>query len=189
MAKIKHRFTITYESTIETDTGEILETVIVDKTELKKTTSSSSKKNKVPNDSDIPTLTLEDSKYQLNAAAMQLMEVQADDRIDIKYEQDGTVVIGNDEVWHTHGGNRLTKSGTVALRGSKNEELAKHGSRFTIIAHPNRPGLFILDSGEETKEEPQGDENVNTEDLDFNLENLVDEPDAVEIDSNSLFQL
>lgn len=87
--------------------------------------------------------------------------------------------------------NKLTKSNTVACRGSKNSELAKHGSVFEIIPHDSKPGLFILksDSMEESLEE---DVEIKIEDvdedlpLDTNIEDLIDDKDAniTEIDAN-----
>lgn len=175
MAKSKYQFTITYESTIDTETGEVLDTVIVEKSGNKK---SSSKKSKVPDDGDTPTLTLEDTKYQLNAAAIRLMEVEADDKLDIRYTDSGKPVLVIDEK-----GNRLTKTGTVSFRGSKNEELSKHGTVFTISKEND--GFFSLDSGE--KQEVIEDDNISVDDL--SLEDFIDEPEATEVDSKALFQL
>lgn len=184
---IKHQFTITYEQTIDTETGEIIKVEIVEKS---KPVKSSRKKIDEPSE---PKLILEDNKYHLTSSAVELMEVQPDDKIDIKYEQRGNSsvpIIGSDTAWGTHSGNRLTKSLTVAMRGAKNEELAKHGSEFTLVPHPQKPGLFILNSPEGALEEEEmdGDENINTDDLDLSLEGLVDE-DATEVDAKSLFQL
>ncbi len=180
MAKIvKEKLTIVYEMSIDSETGEILETKIVDKVIGNKTNI----KVESSDNSD-PTLTLDSSKCYFNPAAVSLMEINPDDRIDIKYEK-GLPVIGKDEAFGTHNGNRVTKAFTIAYRGVKNEELAKHGNEFKVIPHPNKPGLFILDSGNKPIEELNGDENVSIEEDDI-LDGLVDDEDTkiTEIDSN-----
>ena len=178
MAKIvKEKLTIVYEMSIDSETGEILETKIVDKAIGKKASTES-------NDNLDPILTLDSSKCYFNPAAISLMEINPDDRIDIKYEN-GLPVIGKDEAFGTHNGNRVTKAFTIAYRGAKNEELAKHGNEFKVISHPNKPGLFILDSGNTSIEELKGDENISMEEDDI-LDGLVDDEDTkiTEIDSN-----
>lgn len=191
IAKETFTLTLTYEMSVNTDTGEILETRLIDrsvgKSDIKavKTTS----KKVVRDESSEPKLILDSTKCYLNPAAVSLMGVGSDDRIDIKYEN-GVPVIGTDEAFGTKGGNKLTKSNTVACRGSKNEELAKHGNSFTITPHPSKQGLFILSSGEVNIEKLTGDDNVNIEEgdevFDLNLDELVDDKDAniTEIDSN-----
>lgn len=82
----------------------------------------------------------------------------------------------------------------MACRGSKNEELSKYGTEFTILAHDSKEGLFILSSGEIpiSQEELNGDENIALEEdeeplpLDIDLSELVDDKDAnvTEIDAN-----
>ena len=181
---------LTYEMSVNTDTGEILETRLIDRSidnsDLKP--KKPSKKREVIEDTD-PKLYLEETKYRLNSAAAELMHLTSDSKISIKYIQ-GTngdmPVIGIDE----HG-NKITKSLTVACRGTKNAELAKYGSEFTLVPHPSNLGLFILTSNTVKTEQLIGDENVNIkedEDLfsDLNIGELVDDEDAsiTEIDSN-----
>lgn len=177
MPKTKYQFTITYESTIDTDTGEILDTIILSKS------NPVSKKSKVKDNETTPKLYLEENKYRLNCAAVELMGVQPDDKLDIKYEESGNKsfpIIGSDECFGTHSGNRLTQSLTVAFRGSKNIELSKFGKEFTIVAHPNKDGLFVLSTGEipDKKEEFVGDDNIQLDLEDLNLES------AEEVDSS-----
>lgn len=183
----KYQFTITYEASVNTDTGEILETKIVSKTDLKPHRTKSSKPEE---DDEEPKLYLEENKYRLNHAAIEMMGLNPDDKIDIKYEEsNGNTypIIGNDEVFQTHSGNRLTKSLTVAFRGNKNIELSKFGTTFNIVAHPTKEGLFVLE-GDKTPEIKNTKENedvqINEEDL--SLEELIDDKDAQvsEIDSN-----
>ena len=191
--------TLTYEMSVNTDTGEVLETRLidrsVDKTDIK-SPKSASKKKVVEDEDTEPKLFLEDNKFKLNSAALKLMEIDAESgaKLDIKYEDNGgrsTPVLGTDEVFGTKGGNKLTKTNTVAFRGVKNEELSKYGREFTLIPYNGKPGLFVLSSGEQVQEEPK-DENISVDvedtDLPFDLDlaALAEDKDAniTEIDSN-----
>lgn len=171
---------LTYEMTINTDTGEILKTELVKRTiDTPKT-----KKNMlVQDDNPEPTLYLEENKYRLNNAAIQLMGLKSDSKILIKYEEnDGTItpVIGTNLAFHVSGGNRLTKSNTVGCRGNNHDELASYGTVFKIEPHPNREGLFVLIS-DTPKQVLNGDENIKVEEMNF--EDLVDNGNITEIDS------
>lgn len=200
---ITEEFTLTlqYAMKINTDTGELLETKLikrsVDKSNFEVTTPKKKASKAKKEESTTPQLILEDNKYCLNAAAVELMGVGPDSKLDIKYEK-GVPIIGTDEAFGTKGGNKLTKNNTVAYRGAKNEELAKYGTEFTISAHSSKEGLFVL-SSENTpvQEELNGDENVALEEgdedplpLDIDLAELVDEQDTnvTEIDA-SFFKL
>lgn len=187
MAIIKETFvlSLTYEIAVDTETGEILETKFIDKN-----VSKLNKSNKAIQDNDEePKLYLEDNKCRLNSAAVSFMEVNPGDKLDIKYEENNNrsvPIIGMDENFHTSGGNKLTKSNTIACRGSKNSELSKYGKEFVIVKHPSKDGLFIL-SSEEVVETKQGDDNISIpEGLDLNLEDLIDDKDAnvTSIDTN-----
>lgn len=194
---ITEEFTLTlqYVMKINTETGELLETKLikrsVDKSNFEVITPKKKASKPKKEEVNTPQLILEDNKYCLNAAAVELMQVGPDSKLDIKYEKRGNQmipVIGIDER-----GNKLTKSNTVAYRGSKNEELSKYGTEFTILAHDSKEGLFILSSGEIpiSQEELNGDENIALEEdgeplpLDIDLSDL-DEQDAniTEIDAN-----
>lgn len=188
--------TLTYEMSVNTDTGELLETRLidrsVDKTDLKPSKSAS--KKKVVEDTE-PKLFLEDNKFRLNSAALNLMgiDIESGAKLDIKYEDNkgmSVPVLGTDEVFGTKGGNKLTKTGTVAFRGNKNEELSKYGKEFSLVAYPSKPGLFMLSSGIEVPA-MQKDENISIDvddtDLpfDLDLEAITEDKDAniTEIDS------
>ena len=204
MAIITQLHTITYELSIDTETGEMTTKCIsrkVDKSnfevteEKPKRKTSKSKKE----ESFEPLLTLEDNKYCLTQAAVDLMGVEPNCKLDIKYEKRGkeTVpIIGSDEVWGTKSGNKLTKSLTVACRGSKNQELSKFGKEFILIPHDKKEGLFILQN-ESTKIEID-DEIEDLQDLeeaislpvDVDLQDLIDDSDAdIKEVNSSMFQL
>lgn len=207
MEPIIEEFTITlkYQVSVNTETGEMTTKCVsrsINKSEFevskevpKKTTKKTKKE-----ESSHPELILEDNKYYLNSAAIALMGVAPDDKLDIKYEKrEGYMVpvIGTDEAFGTKGGNKLSKSNTVACRSSKNEELSKYGKTFKIRPHATKEGLFVLE-GDIPTEVPSnlGDENIGIEELnedlpfDLDLSALIDEKDAniEEIDSSD-FQL
>lgn len=129
MDPIVEEFTITlkYQVSVDTETGEMTTKCLsrkVDKSNFEVVEDKPKKKaSKVKKEeSSAPILTLEDNKYCLTQAAADLMGVEPDCKLDIKYEKQGkeTVpVIGSDDVWGTKGGNKLTKGLTVACRGGK----------------------------------------------------------------------
>lgn len=188
MDPIVEEFTITlkYQVTVDTETGEMTTKCIkrtVDKTNFEVSEKKTAKK-KVVEDNSSPQLTLEDNKYRLNTAAIELMGVSAESKIDIKYEKQGKSmipVIGTDEAFGTRGGNKLTKSNTVACRGSKHEELIKYGNIFQIIPHDSKAGLFIL-KGDAQIDTLDGDENVSI-DEEIDISQLIDDKDVEEINS------
>ena len=188
MDPIVEEFTITlkYQVTVDTETGEMTTKCIkrtVDKTNFEVSEKKTAKK-KVVEDNSSPQLTLEDNKYRLNTAAIELMGVSAESKIDIKYEKQGKSmipVIGTDEAFGTRGGNRLSKSNTVACRGSKHEELIKYGTVFQIVPHDSKAGLFIL-KGDAQIDTLDGDENVSI-DEEIDISQLIDDKDVEEINS------
>lgn len=187
MPTIKETFilSLTYEMSVDTETGEVLETKLIDRSVNKPVKAMKATASEVVQDNDKePKLYLEDNKCRLNSKAISLMGVSPGDKLDIKYDEgkNGSVpVIGTDEAFGTKGGNKLTKSNTIACRGSKNEELSKYGKEFVLAAHPSKVGLFVLTSEEVAIDQLVGDDNVNIdtpEGIDLNLEGLVDDEDA-----------
>lgn len=181
---------------IDTSTGEILETKLIDRkvdnSDIK-TKKSSNKKKVVQDEDDEPKLFLEENKYRLNNAAIELMHLEVDAKLNIKYEQreDGDVpIIGTSEAFGVKEGNKITGSNTVAYRGIKNAELAKYGNEFIISPHPDKPELFILSSiSKKPIQETAADEKPK-EDIglpfDLDLKDLINDEDSnlTEIDSN-----
>lgn len=192
---VTHKFTITYEAKIDTDTGEILETKIVSKSPIKET---SSKKEVEDTDTE-PKIVLEGNKYHLNNAAINLMGIAVGDKLDIKYEdgKGGSVpVIGTDEAFGTKSGCKLTKSNTVSCRGSKNEELSKYGSEFKLVPHPSKDGLFVLTTDTIKAEQLIGDDNIKEEGgedeevpFDLNVDEIDGKDANVEEIDSKYFQL
>ena len=187
MPTIKETFilSLTYEMSVDTETGEVLETKLIDRSVNKPVKAMKATASEAVQDNDKePKLYLEDNKCRLNSKAISLMGISPGDKLDIKYDdgKNGSVpIIGTDEAFGTKGGNKLTKSNTIACRGSKNEELSKYGKEFVLAVHPSKAGLFVLTSEEVAVDQLVGDDNVNIdtpEGIDLNLEGLVDDEDA-----------
>lgn len=187
MPTIKETFilSLTYEMSVDTETGEVLETKLIDRSVNKPVKAMKATASEAVQDNDKePKLYLEDNKCRLNSKAISLMGISPGDKLDIKYDEgkNGSVpIIGTDEAFGTKGGNKLTKSNTIACRGSKNEELSKYGKEFVLAVHPSKAGLFVLTSEEVAVDQLVGDDNVNVdtpEGIDLDLEGLVDDKDA-----------
>ena len=187
MPTVKETFilSLTYEMSVDTETGEVLETKLIDRSVNKPVKAMKATANEAGQDDDKePKLYLEDNKCRLNSKAISIMGISPGDKLDIKYDdgKNGSVpIIGTDEAFGTKGGNKLTKSNTIACRGSKNEELSKYGKEFVLAVHPSKAGLFVLTSEEVAVDQLVGDDNVNIdtpEGIDLNLEGLVDDKDA-----------
>jgi len=154
----------TYEQDDETGEVKVVNREVVND-DLPKAKKTSSKTTKKTDEDPEPKVTLEDNKYSLNAAALTLLGVEADDRIDIKFEkrEKGRVpVIGNNVYFGTQGGNRLTKSGTVSYRGKNHDLLEEYGTVFTLKA-TDKEGIFEM-IGDKPIPEEKKDENVKIED-------------------------
>ena len=140
-------------------------------------------------ESNEPQLELEENKYHLNSKAVELLNVSAGDKIDIKYQIIGNVnypVIGKSTVWNSNSGNKLTKSNTVSFRGKANVLLSEFGQTFTFTPWINHDNLFVL-IGDEPIPELVEDNNIevptDTEiEEDLPSENLPIEDDFSDID-------
>lgn len=177
----KQQFTITYEMTIDTDTGEILSTVIIDKSDKK------NKETKVKK-SDVHVQLLP-NKLQLNSEALEILGASVGDKVDVNYMplNSKTVPVIKLDVR----GNKISNNGSVSFRGVKNSELSKYGTEFTI---KKQGETFFLVSGteginesviENNQEVILEDENIEQQPFDLDIEGLEDE---IEI-TNSMFQL
>lgn len=156
--------------TIDTDTQEF-EIVNQETGEIKK--APVRKKKEVVEESNTPQLILLDNKYVLNSKAVELLQVEPGMRLDIKFETNGTPVIGTDQAFKTPGvGNELTKSYTVRYSGSKNARLAECGNTFEIIPHPINEDIFIL-HGDKPVETPVEEEVIEVPD-EIDLAELLD---------------
>ena len=116
-----------------------------------------------------------------------MLGVNPGDRIDIQYTDTHPIIGKSESFGNPEGGTKLTKTCTLSFRGKKSEVLQKFGTEFKVV---DCNGQFILDNGKEIINEPKGDENVNIEDtdLDLNLDDFIDNADVKEVKS-SMFQL
>jgi hypothetical protein len=156
----KFKVLFTYEQDDETGEVKVLNREVVndDLPKVKKT--SSSKKSKADENPE-PELILEDNKYVLNSAAIELLGVDVDDRIDIKFEKRDKVrvpVIGCNTAFGTQGGNRLTKSNTVSYRGKNHDLLEEYGTVFSF-KETDKEGIFEL-IGDKPIPEQKEDDNI-----------------------------
>lgn len=93
-----------------------------------------------------PLITLDPNKLILTTGAVQMLNVCADCRIDIKYKKKDKItvpVIGSDEAFGTKGGNKLTKTNTISFRGTANTKLAEFGTIFKLEPSEDS-GIFYL---------------------------------------------
>lgn len=145
---------------VNQETGEV-KSVEIPKATTKKTTT----RKKKEDESSEPQLILEENKYKLNSAAIELMGVEPEAKLNIKMRKINKVmtpILGTDEAFNVKSGNRLTKSFTVACRGANNEALAAYGTIFTLEENPDGTGTFIL-HGDKAPEGPVEDENLQEE--------------------------
>lgn len=157
----------TYEQDDETGEVKVVNREVVnDDLPKAKKTSSPKKSTKKADENPNPELILEDNKYCLNSAAVELLGVEVDDRLDIKFEKRDKVrvpVIGCNTAFGTQGGNRLTKSNTVSYRGKNHDLLEEFGTVFSF-KETDKDGIFEL----------VGDKPIPTEKEDENVK-IVDE--------------
>lgn len=187
---------LTFNFMVDTSTGQF-EIVNTETGEVKE-----GKFNKVPkqkvvkqnkNESPDPQVILEDNKYKLNNAAIELLNAEPGCKIEINYEPlNGvlTPVIGKSELFGNTGGNKLTKSLTVSCRGKANEQLSKYGTIFQL--KEKQEGVFFLigDKQPEKVEEsddielPSDEPETDLSDDDLELSDLIDDNDLTAQDFN-----
>jgi hypothetical protein len=150
----------TYEQDDETGEVKVLNREVINDDLPKAKKTSTPKKSNADENPD-PELILEDNKYVLNTAAVELLGVEADDRIDIKFEKRDKVrvpVIGCNTAFGTQGGNRLTKSNTVSYRGKNHDLLEEYGTVFSF-KETDKEGIYEL-IGDKPIPEEKEDENI-----------------------------
>lgn len=134
-----------------------------------------SKATKVVEENQDPLITLDSNKLILTTGAIQMMNICADCRLDIKYKKRDKVsvpVIGTDEAFGTKGGNKLTKTNTISFRGSANEKLSEYGTVFTIEPSEDE-GIFYLIGDKMNSIVPDDAVDINSE-LDMDALDTID---------------
>lgn len=119
----------------ETDTVSDVKCMI-DGIEKKKKTTRKAKDIAIEELAPEAIITLESNKLVFNNRAVSDMELNYEDRIVIKWKQEGKVmvpIIGKDTSFGEEGtGNKVTKTNTVTYKGKANTVLAERGSTFTL---------------------------------------------------------
>lgn len=129
-----------------------------------------------------PIITLDSNKLILTQGAVDLLQVCADCRIDIKYkkkDKKAVPIIGTDAAFGTKSGNKLTKSNTVSYRGAANEKLSAYGTTFKLEPTEDK-GIYYLVGDKVQEENSVPDEIIDIEnELDIeSLDNInIDEDD------------
>ena len=129
-----------------------------------------------------PIITLDSNKLILTQGAVDLLQVCADCRVDIKYkkkDKKAVPIIGTDAAFGTKSGNKLTKSNTVSYRGAANEKLSAYGTTFKLEPTEDK-GIYYLVGDKVQEENSVPDEIIDIEnELDIeSLDNInIDEDD------------
>ena len=121
--------TITFD--VDSETGDVTNVKTQVEGQVKRKTTTKSKKDVVKELEDTPIITREETKLVLNNRAVADMGIEYGDRVFIIYEKGEKTlfpVIGRSE----DKGNKITKSNTVAFKGNQNVALAEFGTEFTI---------------------------------------------------------
>lgn len=176
---------ILFHYEVNEQTGEITyigkEEISVDTTKSATKTSTKASAAKVDANPD-PIITLDSNKLILTQGAVDLLQVCADCRVDIKYkkkDKKAVPIIGTDAAFGTKSGNKLTKSNTVSYRGAANEKLSAYGTTFKLEPTEDK-GIYYLVGDKIQEENSVPDEIIDIEnELDIeSLDNInIDEDD------------
>lgn len=178
---------ILFHYEVNEQTGEITyigkEEISVDTKATKSATKTSTKASAAKVDANPdPIITLDSNKLILTQGAVDLLQVCADCRVDIKYkkkDKKAVPIIGTDAAFGTKSGNKLTKSNTVSYRGAANEKLSAYGSTFKLEPTEDK-GIYYLVGDKVQEENSVPDEIIDIEnELDIeSLDNInIDEDD------------
>lgn len=178
---------ILFHYEVNEQTGEITyigkEEISVDTKATKSATKTSTKASAAKVDANPdPIITLDSNKLILTQGAVDLLQVCADCRVDIKYkkkDKKAVPIIGTDAAFGTKSGNKLTKSNTVSYRGAANEKLSAYGTTFKLEPTEDK-GIYYLVGDKIQEENSVPEEIIDIEkELDIEaLDNLnIDEDD------------
>lgn len=178
---------ILFHYEVNEQTGEITyigkEEISVDTKATKSATKISTKASAAKVDANPdPIITLDSNKLILTQGAVDLLQVCADCRVDIKYkkkDKKAVPIIGTDAAFGTKSGNKLTKSNTVSYRGAANEKLSAYGTTFKLEPTEDK-GIYYLVGDKVQEENSVPDEIIDIEnELDIeSLDNInIDEDD------------
>ena len=177
---------ILFHYEVNEQTGEITyigkEEISVDTKATKSATKTSTKASTAKVDANPdPIITLDSNKLILTQGAVDLLQVCADCRVDIKYkkkDKKAVPIIGTDAAFGTKSGNKLTKSNTVSYRGAANEKLSAYGTTFKLEPTEDK-GIYYL-VGDKIQEE----NSVPDEIIDIKNELDIESLDNINIDED-----
>lgn len=137
---------------VDDSTGELFEETrefLDDTIKPKRKTSSRTKKS---SDTDpVAKLILEEGKWRLNNAAVEMTGFEPEMKLSVEFEKKGRTI--TPVLMETEKGNRLTKTYTCSCRGSKHDNLAEFGDTFELIPYEGKEGLFKLEGNAPKKED------------------------------------
>ena len=169
---------ILFHYEVNEQTGEIAyigkEEISVDTKATKSAAKTSTKASTAKVDTN-PIITLEPNKLVLTQGAVDLLQVCADCRIDIKYkkkDKQAVPIIGTDTAFGTKSGNKLTQSNTVSYRGSANEKLSAYGTTFKLEPTEDE-GIYYL-VGDKVQEEISIPDEIIDIENELDIESLDD---------------
>jgi len=125
-----------------------------------------------------------ENKLKLSRAALDKLNAKADDRVSINYWSEDVgksfPVIGKAQAFTDKlDGNRVTKAGTVAFRGEKRSTLLMFGTVFTLEEF--KDGIWklvpVTPEVENLSDENEELENTDSEQIDKEVENILNEDD------------
>lgn len=161
---------ILFHYDVDETTGEIKfigkEEIAVD---TKKSTNKSINSKKVDTNPE-PIVNLTDNKLILTQGAADLLGVNPDDKVAVKYDKDKNPIIGSDTSFGTQTGNRLTKSLTVSYKGDKYNRLITYGDTFKL-EKTDKEGIFKMQGNKDRDDLDVPEELVN---INEELESLDD---------------
>lgn len=171
---------ILFHYEVNEQTGEITyigkEEISVDTKATKSATKTSTKASAAKVDANPdPIITLDSNKLILTQGAVDLLQVCADCRVDIKYkkkDKKAVPIIGTDAAFGTKSGNKLTKSNTVSYRGAANEKLSAYGTTFKLEPTEDK-GIYYLVGDKVQESNPVPKEIIDIE-SELDLETLDD---------------
>lgn len=134
---------LSFKFTIDTDTFDISVTDIEsNKTKTISLSSKSLKKVVDIEESKTPQITLYEGKYELNRAAMTVLDAKPGDRLVICFNKEGKPLIGKQIILGQGTGNKISNSNTVIFKGAGHAELAKFGNVFDLVL--KETGIYYL---------------------------------------------
>lgn len=176
---------VTFEYDTETETVANVQ-CSVDGIEKKKRTTTKKKSETADEVATEPLITREETKLVFNSKAVEIMQIEYEDRIAVKWEPDKVnkrlfPVIGKASSFdENQSGNKVTKSNTIAYKGNQNTILKEVGDIFTIEEY--MPGIWKLLSTTSPTETYKTLENVIKKVEKVNPDLITDTDESTNID-------